>query len=48
VIDCGLDKRAIPILKQFKGLKVLQVMPNSKATSVRDMFAPGLPKVTIK
>jgi serine/threonine protein kinase len=43
VIDCGLDKRAIAVLKQFKSLKVLQVMPSSKA-----MFAAGLPKVTVK
>lgn len=43
VIDCGLDKRAIAVLKQFKGLKVLQVQPGSKA-----MFAAGLPKVTVK
>lgn len=48
VVECGLDKRAIPVLKQFKGLKVLQVMPNNKATAVRDMFAAGLPKVTVK
>lgn len=43
VIDCGLDRRAIAVLKQFKSLKVLQVMPSSKV-----MFAAGLPKVTVK
>jgi hypothetical protein len=48
VVECGLDRRAIPVLKQFKGLKVLQVMPNNKATALRDMFAAGLPKVTVK
>lgn len=43
VVDCGLDRRAIPVLKQFKGLKVLQVLPSNKA-----MFAAALPKVTVK
>ncbi|MFA7337200.1 MAG: serine/threonine-protein kinase [Candidatus Obscuribacterales bacterium] len=43
VVDCGLDRRAVPVLKQFKGLKVLQVQPSNKA-----MFAAALPKVTVK
>ncbi len=48
VVECGLDKKSIAVLKQFKGLKVLQVMPNNKATALRDMFAAGLPRVTVK
>ncbi|CAN5185844.1 hypothetical protein BH11CYA1_BH11CYA1_33910 [soil metagenome] len=48
VIESGLDKKAIPVLKQFKGLKVLHVTTSSKTSQARDMFASGLPKVKVK
>ena len=48
VVDSGLDKKSIAVLKQFKGLKVLHVTANNKTTAAREMFAAGLAKVKVK
>ncbi len=46
--DCGLVEEAIPILRQFKALKVLRMETEKTTVKLRDKFKAGLPGVKIE
>ncbi len=46
--DCGLVEGAIPILRQFKALKVLRMETEKTTVKLRDKFKAGLPGVKIE
>ncbi|CAN5557846.1 hypothetical protein BH11CYA1_BH11CYA1_08810 [soil metagenome] len=46
--DCGLDEKAIPVLRQFKALKTIKIVTGKTLITLRDNFKKGLPGVKIE
>lgn len=46
--DCGLNDRAIPILRQFKTLKELKMGSEKTPVKVRDKFKAALPGLSVQ
>ncbi|MFA7338189.1 MAG: serine/threonine-protein kinase [Candidatus Obscuribacterales bacterium] len=46
--DCGLEEKAIPILRQYKSLKKLKMGTPKTLASLREKFRSGLPGVEVE
>ena len=48
LFDCGLEERAIPIIRQFKALKRLKMGTHKTLLVLREAFRKGLPGVEVE
>jgi hypothetical protein len=46
--DCGLEEKAIPIMRQFKALKKLKMGTHKTLLVLREAFRKGLPGVEVE